>query len=351
MSRLVPGTRLQTSDGQAAYVLSVHTRSGAFKVFNIEVEAAHNYYVASVGHTGPGLLVHNKDPNCRNTDDNDDDQGSNASNDHQTPQDGAQSIRDRLAPEWAVDPNTGRFDPSRTMDGLSPQEVDDLAHQPPKPGEKHAVERRRRHIEERRAKGQEPLAMKDWASSGFTANVNRTTSSMYEGPAVAAVGGRSNNASAAAGGQNNWTYREWVDPKTGRPIGGVAAPRPAFDEKGNPQDPGPAPEGAVLREVTTRPDGVRPNADGGLDIIEHKHMTGKETVYNDDPQLRAQREMAANNNGSHELVLSSDKGYDEDGNPKVRPSAGAANGTTVKYYDPETGRVTHIWKNGEWVPI
>ena len=351
LSRLTPGMELRTSDGRSAHVVATRVRSGPFTVFNIEVERAHNYFVASADSGGSGVLVHNRDPNCRNTDDNDDDKGSDPQRDHQEPDDAAQAARDRLAPEWAVDPSTGRFDPSREMDGRTPQEIDDLAHEPPRPGEPHAVERRRRHIAEREAKGQKPLPMREWAESGFRANVNRSVSSLYEGPAVAAVGGRSNNAAIAAGGQNTWTYREWIDPKTGKPIGGVPAPRPAFDENGNPQDPGPAPPGAVLREVTTRPDGVRLNADGGIDIIEHKHMTGNETVYHDDAQLRAQREMAQNNNGVHELVLSSDKGYDEDGNPIVRPSPGAANGTTVKYYDPETGQVTHVWKNGEWVPL
>ena len=248
------------------------------------------------------------------------------------------SVRARWAPEWGVDPVTGRST-GRGVGDLSPADIDARARRPAAedsglaPHEREVVSRRRRYLEEcPNGMYRRPEDIGAWQESGFRANVNRDSSSPHEAAAVTARGGTLNNASAAAGGQQTHTHREWVD-ENGRAMGPVARNADGTFDESNPP---PGTRGS--RETTTRPDGVR-----GNDIIEHKHMTGSSDVYNDDQQLRAQREMAGTRGGRHELVLTSTRPLEGDPpRPAVRPSSGAADGTRVLYHDPATGR-TFEW--------
>jgi hypothetical protein len=223
---------------------------------------------------------------------------------------------------------------------MDPAEVDARARRPAEAGEGHAVERRRRHIAERAAANKEPMRMKDWQESGFRANVNRDQSSLHEDSAVKAVGARPNNVSEDQGGQQTHKFREWTD-RDGR---GMGNPHPGQP----PEPPGAPPAGATgLREVETRPDGIRDNPDGSRTVVEHKHLSGDTATLNDSPQLRAQRAMAGEN-GSHQVVLSSDRPLGNDGKPPVRPSSTVGDKSDVSYYDPASGKVTHVWKDGQW---
>ena len=171
--------------------------------------------------------------------------------------------------------------------------------------------------------------MKEWAESGFQANVNRDVSSPHENAALAAVGATANNR---AGQGFTYSHSERVDVRgypTRRTRGSVVG----------------------QRTMETRPDGTRPNQQGGRDVVEHKHLTGNTTVLHDTQQLRAQRQMARKLNGEHELVLSSDRGL-MNGVPNVKPSSGVSARTgTIYYYEPTLGRVTHSWNGTEWTPI
>jgi len=86
---------------------------------------------------------------------------------------------------------------------------------------------------------------------------------------------------------------------------------------------------------------------GGSAVVEHKHLSGDTTTLNDSPQLRAQRAMAGEN-GSHQVVLSSDRPLGQDGKPPVRPSSTVGDKSDVSYYDPASGKVTHVWEKGQW---
>jgi hypothetical protein len=230
-------------------------------------------------------------------------------------------IRKKHSEEWGVDPATGKFDPNLRMQGLEASKVDELARQPAIAGEPDVVRRRRRHLQEH--KGDEPLPMDKWAESGFTANVNRDVSSPQEVASLAVVGATPNNA---AGQGRTFQYDETVD-RRGRPD----------------------PTGNRTETVVTRPDGTRPNSRGGTDIVEHKHLTGNETVLDDSRQLRAQRAMASEYNGDHEIVMSSDRQLGQKGQPLVSPSGPLGDsGSRIYYYDPTSGRVTHQWVNGAW---
>lgn len=236
-------------------------------------------------------------------------------------------IRQRHAEEWGVDPETGQFDPSGTMQGLTPQQVDQLARQPAPAGgnELDVVRRRRRYLEEG---GERPIG--EWAEYGYRANVNRDTSSPHEVSALASVGATANNAS---GEGKTFDFTEAVDSNHRLvPEGDPSAVRD--------------------RSITTRPDGTRPNREGGLDVVEHKHLSGNEPVLDDSSQLRAQRAMAEANNGRHEILISSDQPLGQNGQPQARPSRPLGQSdSTIYFYDQSSGQITHEWNEGRWEPF
>jgi hypothetical protein len=61
MSELSAGAVLSTDGSGPAVILSSSVRSERAHVFNLEVEARHNYFVAGPGPDAPGVLVHNAD--------------------------------------------------------------------------------------------------------------------------------------------------------------------------------------------------------------------------------------------------------------------------------------------------
>lgn len=62
--QLSVGDRLVTHDGDEAVVQSIVPREGPVDVFNLDVEAPHNYYVRA-SHESPWALVHNKEVQLR----------------------------------------------------------------------------------------------------------------------------------------------------------------------------------------------------------------------------------------------------------------------------------------------
>jgi hypothetical protein len=183
--------------------------------------------------------------------------------------------------------------------------------------------------------------MERWAEVGFRANANRATSSPHERAVLDRLGAVHNNAPEARGGQLTSDYAEYVD-RNGRSLGSTTDP-----ETGESV---PAPPGAVgVRETTARPDGYIENADGTIDIVEHKHLRGEDAVLEDSVQLRAEREMARAGGGEHIVVLTSDAGLDASGQPQVRPSSGVAAGSTVLYYDAPSGTMMR-WTGSGYVP-
>ena len=93
-------------------------------------------------------------------------------------------------------------------------------------------------------------------------------------------------------------------------------------------------------------------------MVEHKHVTATEAangVLHDSSQLRAQRTVAAANNGVHELIISTDLPLRADGTPAVRLSGplGRSAETTMYFFDTRTRQVTHSWNRdtGSWQPI
>jgi RHS repeat-associated protein len=244
------------------------------------------------------------------------------------------AIRRRHGEEWGVDAETGKLDPNARFQGKTHAEVDALARKPARDGEPDIVRRRRRYLEEKRKENKEPRPMNQWAEDGYRVNANRDRSSPHEEGALSAVGAKPNNAAAGEGGQNTHEHTEWHD-KNGRAL--------------PPNPDGTPPKGATgQRTTTTRPDGTR-----GNDVVEHKHLTGEDGTLHDSQQLRAQREMARQRGGEHELVMSSDKPPLANGDPPVQPSSGAADGSNVKYYDTtrDPPQVTHQWDKGRWKPV
>jgi hypothetical protein len=75
-------------------------------------------------------------------------------------------------------------------------------------------------------------------------------------------------------------------------------------------------------------------------------MSEGDTLH-DSPQLRAQRDMAKQNGGEHEIAMTSDKPLGPGESPSVQPSKTVAEGSTVKYVD-TNGEVTHVWENDGW---
>jgi RHS repeat-associated protein len=217
--------------------------------------------------------------------------------------------------EWGVDPETGK------------------AITPHTPSEQEKA-RRERYEKRCAEEGREPMGEEAWRESGYRANNNRDTSHPEEGRALAAVGAKNNNGPNA----ETHEYNEYHD-KNGRSLGSTK------DEDGNPRPP---PAGAVdedgnprVRNADTRPDGIRDN-----DVVEHKHISGDDGgTLDDSPQMRAQRDMANDKGGDHEVVMTSDAPRDD-----VRPSSGLADNSTVKHVGPPPDSKVSTWKDGAWTP-
>ncbi|KIV69442.1 Putative toxin component near putative ESAT-related protein, repetitive [Bacillus mycoides] len=102
----------------------------------------------------------------------------------------------------------------------------------------------------------------------------------------------------------------------------------------------------------TRPDSIGRNDKGEIDLVhDHKHKMGeKEQTIHNDRQMRAEREMLEDKNGSHIVTISSDKPDLNGIPPKPRPSGPLGKDSDVYYTDPNSGKVTHKWENNTRLP-
>ncbi|MFC7677703.1 ADP-ribosyltransferase [Paenibacillus sp. GCM10028914] len=110
----------------------------------------------------------------------------------------------------------------------------------------------------------------------------------------------------------------------------------------------------------TRPDSIGMNKNDEIEIVhDHKHHTGEgdQVIYND-PQMRAQKEMAkAGKDGRHIVTMSSDNPDLYGVPPKPRPSTPLGVDSEIYYTDPSSGTVTHKWVvnmktgKGKWVKL
>ncbi|MGE6537652.1 ADP-ribosyltransferase [Bacillus luti] len=102
----------------------------------------------------------------------------------------------------------------------------------------------------------------------------------------------------------------------------------------------------------TRPDSIGRNDKGEIDLVhDHKHKMGeKEQTIHNDRQMRAEREMLEDKNGSHVVTISSDKPDLNGIPPKPRPSGPLGKDSDVYYTDPNSGKVTHKWENNTRLP-
>ncbi|MBG9595345.1 ADP-ribosyltransferase [Bacillus mycoides] len=110
----------------------------------------------------------------------------------------------------------------------------------------------------------------------------------------------------------------------------------------------------------TRPDSIGRNDKGEIDLVhDHKHKMGeKEQTIHNDRQMRAEREMLEDKNGSHIVTISSDKPDLNGIPPHPRPSGPLAKESDIFYTDPNSGKVTHKWEahpdipgGGIWIKI
>ncbi|AAP10244.1 hypothetical protein [Bacillus cereus] len=110
----------------------------------------------------------------------------------------------------------------------------------------------------------------------------------------------------------------------------------------------------------TRPDSIGRNAKDEIDLVhDHKHkISDKEHVIHNDSQMRAEREMLEDKNGSHIVTISSDKPDLNGIPPHPRPSGPLAKESDIFYTDPNSGKVTHKWGahpdipgGGIWIKI
>ncbi|HDR7670810.1 TPA: ADP-ribosyltransferase [Bacillus wiedmannii] len=110
----------------------------------------------------------------------------------------------------------------------------------------------------------------------------------------------------------------------------------------------------------TRPDSIGRNAKDEIDLVhDHKHkISDKEHVIHNDSQMRAEREMLEDKNGSHVVTISSDKPDLNGIPPHPRPSGPLAKESDIFYTDPNSGKVTHKWEahpdipgGGIWIKI
>ncbi|MBT2580932.1 ADP-ribosyltransferase [Bacillus sp. ISL-8] len=110
----------------------------------------------------------------------------------------------------------------------------------------------------------------------------------------------------------------------------------------------------------TRPDSIGRNAKDEIDLVhDHKHkISDKEHVIHNESQMRAEREMLEDKNGSHIVTISSDKPDLNGIPPHPRPSGPLAKESDIFYTDPNSGKVTHKWEahpdipgGGIWIKI
>ncbi|SFK76323.1 WXG100 family type VII secretion target [Bacillus sp. 5mfcol3.1] len=102
----------------------------------------------------------------------------------------------------------------------------------------------------------------------------------------------------------------------------------------------------------TRPDSIGRNDKGEIDLVhDHKHKMGeKEQTIHNDSQMRAEREMLEDKNGSHVVTISSDKPDLNGIPPKPRPSGPLGEKSEIYYTDPSSGKVTHKWEGNSRLP-
>ncbi|WP_242808206.1 ADP-ribosyltransferase [Bacillus sp. N447-1] len=102
----------------------------------------------------------------------------------------------------------------------------------------------------------------------------------------------------------------------------------------------------------TRPDSIGRNAKDEIDLVhDHKHkISDKKHVIHNDSQMRAEREMLEDKNGSHIVTISSDKPDLNGIPPHPRPSGPLGKDSDVYYTDPNSGKVTHKWENNTRLP-
>lgn len=253
------------------------------------------------------------------------------------PAQGAAGAAASVAAEWPVDPVSGTYDASRLPPGWTVQRIGQVANRsvPPPADAPRLVFRRWRYVQTR----SNPLPFAEWVKLGYQANLNRDVSSPHEWAAVTARGAFPNNAPESEGGRREYDYEEWT-------TDGVS--------QASRRERGRGRRGETLRYATTRPDGIRPRVDGGFDVVEHKHMTGAETVLHDSIQFRAQREMAnVQGRGEHEIVITTDHPARPDGKPGVQPSEPLGRQSKIFFLDLTTGRITYRWdpSTASWVEV
>ncbi|MFC8054636.1 ADP-ribosyltransferase [Bacillus cereus] len=102
----------------------------------------------------------------------------------------------------------------------------------------------------------------------------------------------------------------------------------------------------------TRPDSIGRNDKGEIDLVhDHKHKMGeKEQTIHNDRQMRAEREMLEDKNGSHVVTISSDKPDLNGIPPHPRPSGPLGEKSEIYYTDPSSGKVTHKWEGNSRLP-
>ena len=102
----------------------------------------------------------------------------------------------------------------------------------------------------------------------------------------------------------------------------------------------------------TRPDSIGRNAKDEIDLVhDHKHkISDKEHFIHNDSQMRAEREMLEDKNGSHIVTISSDKPDLNGIPPKPRPSGPLGEKSEIYYTDLSSGKVTHKWEGNSRLP-
>ncbi|HDR4371108.1 ADP-ribosyltransferase [Bacillus thuringiensis serovar nigeriensis] len=97
---------------------------------------------------------------------------------------------------------------------------------------------------------------------------------------------------------------------------------------------------------------TRPDTKDEIDLVhDHKHkISDKEHVIHNDSQMRAEREMLEDKNGSHIVTISSDKPDLNGIPPHPRPSGPLGEKSEIYYTEPSSGKVTHKWEGNSRLP-
>ena len=107
------------------------------------------------------------------------------------------------------------------------------------------------------------------------------------------------------------------------------------------------------KKVKTRPDSL---GDNNSVVHDHKHFSKGDQYQDLDSQMRAQRKVAKDSNGTHVVTMSSSQPNLKGKPPKPRPSGPLAKDSDV-YYTDKDGDVTHKWgkdkktKEMGWQPV